>query len=247
METAGQWSGFTCGENTGSPKTFRSWGTRVLDINLSLDPALPHLERCSAATERRFLLWVSEEFLYEEAYAWRLRHPVLVDTLLKEGKVNELERHVMDYLTGVARAEKAKTCGYHPDDESFYTPGVIAQLLPMTLDVAGAVLTAAPPDRDEGGRTNNPHKQSDFISMLADVARAWATTPLNRTESRVIEMRFLDDMDYDHIAASLQMEKEDVEKAAARGLRRLCDRLGGLPTKKGCPSECIDCEERNNG
>jgi hypothetical protein len=211
-------------------------------IDVYADPALPILERAAAEVAYHYKDFVSEEDLYQEAWLWRLRHPKLVESHLGKERpdVSGLQRLVRSYLEALARREKAACRGYHPDDESFYSPAVIAELLPMTLDIEAALLPAAASD-DAPGRGSNPHGQGDFVASLLDVRDAWINTAFRGDEARLIEARFCDDMAWGHIAASFGLKEEDVKRKVSVGLRRMSEHLGGLPSR-GCPSGC-ECRE----
>jgi hypothetical protein len=57
----------------------------------------------------------------------------------------------------------------------------------------------------------------------------------------LIKARFVDDMDWNHLAASYGLELEDAQKKVSVGLRRMAETLGGLPPK-GCKPGC-ECKE----
>lgn len=210
-------------------------------IDVYADPALAVLARAAESIAYRYDDYVSEETMCEEAWLWRIRHVTLVASFLeKEGgaDVTGLERVVKSYLDSVARAEKALVCGYHPDDEAFYTPKVIAELLPVCMDIEAALLPSAPTD-DAPGRGGNPHGQGDFVTSLLDVREAWTSTAFRGSEMSYIKARYVDDMSWDLIAATHGVDVEEVQKRTAIGLRRMSERLGGLPArscKPGC--EC---------
>jgi hypothetical protein len=207
------------------------------------DPALAVLEKAALSVAYSYKDWISEADLYQSAWEWRLRHPVLVSSFMdrEEGAdVKGLERVIRSYLESVGRKEKALACGYHPDDEMFYRPAVIAELLPMVFDIEASLLPAAPSD-DAPGRGSNPHGQGDFVASLLDVRQAWLTTPFRGDESRMIEARYVDDMEWDHLAASFGVEVEDAKRTVAIGLRRMANQLGGLPAR-ACSVDC-ECKE----
>lgn len=212
-------------------------------IDVYSDPALEVLAKAASDVAYRFGDFISEHDLYQEAWLWRLRHPTLVKSFLEpaEGQpdMSGLNRVVRSYLESVARKERALCRGYHPDDETYYSPKVVAELLPMVFDIEAALLPAAASD-DAPGRGSNPHGQGDFVASLLDVRNAWITTAFRGDEARLIESRFVDDMSWEHIAASFQIDVEDAKRTVSIGLRRMSERLGGLP-----PRACrVDCECR---
>lgn len=190
--------------------------------------------------------YLPKEDGYQDAWVWALEHPLLVASFLDKEKpdVTGLNRVVMDYLRLVAQKEKARQCGYHVDDVAFYTPRVIAELLPATMDLEAALApTAAPTDDVGGGKSGSPHAREEYVASLLDVRNAWICTAFRGDESRLIEARYVDQMDWAHIAASFGIEMEEAKKRVAIGLRRMSDFLGGHKGRK-CPVDCVDCAQR---
>lgn len=213
-------------------------------VDIYADPALEVLERAAGAVAYHYKDYIGEDDLYQTAWVWRLRHPVLVKSFLEpeegEPNVSDLERVVKSYLQSVARKEKALFCGYHQDDECFYSPKVVAELLPLVFDIEAALLPSAPTD-DAPGRGSNPHGQGDFVTSLLDVREAWTNTAFRGDEMQLIRARYIEDLEWAHVAASFGIELEDAQRRVAIGLRRMSEFLGGLPPKT-CPVAC-ECKE----
>ena len=126
----------------------------------------------------------------------------------------------------MARAEKARILGYHIDDEVFYTPKVIAVLLPTALDLEDALAPTFDPTVEHTGSGGGGH-YGDLATSLIDVRSAWANTAFRGSEMQLIKARYVDDLEWDHIAASYGMTLEAVQLEVIRGLRRLMNTLGG--------------------
>lgn len=208
--------------------------------SLAYDVAL----RAAESVHYHFKAFTTVNDLYQDAFEFLLRHPILWSQFeeAEDRKMAErtLDRIVMDHLRGIARREKATQSGYHVDDECTYTPKVVAELLPLIFDLEAALLPSAPTD-DAPGRGSNPHGQGDFVTSLLDVRQAWTSTAFRGTEMSVLELRFVEQLEWDHLAASLSMEVEEAKRQAAIGLRRLSDRLGGLPARSCLPT--CECKE----
>jgi hypothetical protein len=214
-----------------------------MTIDIYADPALEVLARAAESVAYKYDDYVSFETMYEEAWLYRIRHLILVSSFLdrEEGAdMRGLEKVIRSYLESVARAEKALACGYHVDDEAYYRPAVIAELLPMVFDVEAALLPSAPTD-DAPGRGGNPHGQGDFVTSLLDVREAWTGTAFRGDEMRLIEERYVKDRDWPQVAAIYGIEVEDAQRTVAIGLRRMSEFLGGLPSKQ-CKPNC-ECKE----
>jgi hypothetical protein len=210
-------------------------------LDLANDQALSILLGAAETVHRKYPDCTTIDHLYQEAYVWLLRHPLTVIECLKEDVkgARMLNQIVVDYLRSVARADRAALRGYSPDDECFYTPAVIAELLPLTLDLENALRPTVTDDvRTSGG--GDPSTGGDLLVMLLDVRSAWANTPLSNDESEYLNALYMERMDLHHIAGSYQVEVEDVERIVKRGLRKLVDFLGGTPG--GCKKSC-ECKD----
>lgn len=152
----------------------------------------------------------------------------ILDNLEELTDVSDLDKVVRAYLETVAREEKAKALGYAPSDEVFYTPMVVAKLLPVALELEDALQPSYDPEADHRGGGD----YGDFVASLLDVRRAWIGVAFRRDEMRLIEARFVNDWEYDRIAAAYSMDEEEVSKQIARGLRRMVDFLGGRDPRK---------------
>ena len=64
----------------------------------------------------------------------------------------------------------------YPDAQVFYSEEQVAEILPLTFDIPAAMLAAAAPDKESGGRSRNPYGQGDYLVTLIDIRRAWQRT-----------------------------------------------------------------------
>lgn len=142
--------------------------------------------------------------------------------------VSDLDKVVRAYLESVARDEKAKVLGYAPSDEQFYTPMVVAKLLPIALELEDALQPSYDPEADHRGGGD----YGEFVASLLDVRRAWINSAFRNSEMAILKRRFVEDQDWTFIAATLGMEMEEVQKQATRGLRRMVNFLGGTDPRK---------------
>jgi hypothetical protein len=212
-------------------------------VDVYADPALEVLARAAESVAYKYDDYVSFETMYQEAWLYRIRHTTLVGSFLnrEEGPdMRGLEKVIRSYLETLARQERALVCGFHVDDECYYTPKVLAELLPICLDIEAALLPSAPSD-DAPGRGSNPHGQGDFVTSLLDVREAWTTTAFRGDEMGLIKARYVDDMSWEFIAATHGVDVEEVQRRTSIGLRRMSERLGGLPARS-CKGDC-ECKE----
>lgn len=214
--------------------------TLVIEVDVYNDPAGSILMAVALDAAARYK-WVPFDDLHQEAWVWRLRHPQYVAELLEKGS-SQLQRAVADYLRLVAQRERAAQTGYHPDDVVYYTPAMIAGLLPQAVDILEATAPKGGDQEDTKG-PSDPHGQSGFVTSLIDVANAWLITPYRDDEKQILRLRYIDDLNWGEIALSLGHDMEEVKRRAAIGLRRTVDILGGWRGKE-CPTDCPDCTER---
>ena len=227
-------------------------------IDVHDDALLTELDHAAKTVAFRYERWVSKEALYEEAFAWVLRHPLLAEKLMTEGA---LRRQVQDHLRLVGQKEWAAQSGFHVDDVEYYSPRMVAALLPAAMDMEEAHRATAQGDDATAVRPTtwspirtpttdaerltsfNLQGPSDFICSLVDIKNAWINTSLFGYEKDAIRLRYVEDLNWFEVADRLGVELEDAKRAVAVGLRRLCNFLGGF-RGRSCPADCPDCTQR---
>jgi hypothetical protein len=128
------------------------------------------------------------------------------------------------------RAEKAASEGYEPDDEQFYTVGLLQILLPAYLD--GGVDSEPPKGRSQG-RGGLLSEGGDYLAMMVDLSRAMAK--LRPYERNLLETYYSapqgDDSDSrftrNQLAASMGLTLHALEERVRRAMRKLQRELGG--------------------
>lgn len=210
----------------------------MTDVDVMNDDALNVLMRAAIDASAAYP-WVSFDQFYQEAWIWRVRHPVLTEQLMEQ---DTLGRQMLSHLRLVAQRERAQQTGYHPDDVTYYTPAMIANLLPQSLDIQSTLAPSGATDDARGA--SDPHARSGFLCSLIDVCNAWIVAPFRRDEKQILRLRYIEDLNWGEIAATTGHDMEEVKKRAAQGLRRLVDVLGGW-RGRSCPVDCVDCIERD--
>jgi hypothetical protein len=130
----------------------------------------------------------------------------------------------------IRRAEKAAKEGYHPDDEQFYTAGLLQVLIPSFLD--GGV-TAEPPRGRSQRRSGLLSESGDYLAMMTDLSAAMDR--LKPHQRRTLEVYYAapqgDDPDSrftrNQIAASMGLTLEALMMRVNRAVRALQRELGG--------------------
>ncbi len=212
--------------------------TEPLDLNNN--EALTILLDAAGTVHAKYPL-TSRDDLYQEAWTWLLRHTQTVTTALEDGKVGRrrLNHLVTQHLVAVARADKATQLGYDLDDEAFYTPGVVEELLPLVFSAEALLKPAA----EAGSRpSGDPASGGTWLVTVLDVRRAWVGAALTAKQVAALEGVYRDGIDTRELAAMYATDETEIEKAVKYGLRRMVDFLGG--SRGGCPRTCVDCIER---
>jgi hypothetical protein len=138
------------------------------------------------------------------------------------------------------RAVRAAAAGYSTDDIEFYSPGLLAKLLPALVaadwDVSEAMQRASS-GQDAAGvfiRSNDPFSGAEnYLAMLTDITAAWGR--LTEGQRRLLAAYYgtrQDDSDdgrweREKLASSMGLTAEALRQRVYRGLSRLQDELGG--------------------
>lgn len=131
----------------------------------------------AATAARRFSRWrIEYEDVRQEIYVWlygKGNHKVLRWLAADEQQTTRIWRSMLDVANGYCVTERAFRAGYDPDDDYWYTPGVIEALIPLAQD---ETFTGQVAEHEDG--TSRPHKPmnegGDLIAMVMDVRAASA-------------------------------------------------------------------------
>lgn len=130
------------------------------------------------------------------------------------------------YCERVARREKAERAGYQTEDEYFYRPMMVENLIKVwgsgDYDLAGQVLDA----QEMGGRRSKTASEgNNLLAMVADVDAA-----MKRMDDRsrfVLVERFVYDRTLADIAEELGVSTQRVDQLSDRGVWKVINFLGG--------------------
>lgn len=127
----------------------------------------------------------------------------------------------------VARREKASKSGYNVEDEYFYRPAMVEDLIKVwasgDADLAGQVFDAA--DMGQKRRTKVASEGNDILALLADVDAAMNT--LDPRTRGVLYLRYADERTLQAIADEWGITPQRVDQIAHRGIRKMIEYLGG--------------------
>jgi RNA polymerase sigma factor (sigma-70 family) len=126
-----------------------------------------------------------------------------------------------------ARAEKAKVCGYRPEDEYFYRPTMVEALIKVwssgDYEQAGQVFD--PADLGLKRRSKVASEGNDFLAMMADVDAALMR--LDQRTRDMLEERFAAERTFAAIGETWDISAQRAEQIISRGVRRMVEHLGG--------------------
>jgi hypothetical protein len=190
------------------------------------------------STWHKYRAYADLEDLQQDAYLWMLDHQPLIDRHLEADSDRVGEYRVMRdcaiFLEKSARAAKASVAGYEPDDESWYSAGVLALVLPKVLtgdrSQPSAVTDGMPRTRKDGAESGT------WMAMYADVSKALKA--LESDDVHLLVDRHLDELSYDAIAQRWEWASSTTAQTRVkRAEGRLIDQLGGY-RPKDCPPGC---------
>lgn len=192
---------------------------------------------------RRFRRWVEFDDLKQSAseYAFKRQDKVLeylftdgdegkpvrrVDRDTKRQGETALITFLRRHCERIARKEKAERTGYQIEDEYYYRPVLVENLIKVwgsgDYDLAGQVLDQA----EMGGRkTRLVSEGNNLVAMIADVDAAMKKID-DRTRMVLVE-RFVHDAPLHSIADTLEVSVQRVDQLADRGIRHVIEHLGG--------------------
>lgn len=127
----------------------------------------------------------------------------------------------------VARKEKAIALGYQPEDEYFYRPAVIENLIKVwgsgDFDLASQVFD--PADMGQKRKTKVASEGNDLLAMMADIDAAMKS--LDPRTYGVLYLRLVDEMKLADIAKEWEVSPQRVDQIVHRGVRKIIEFLGG--------------------
>lgn len=161
-------------------------------------------------------LWLCQN--YGKAEGWRERYEgVHAERTLTKALRNAGDRY--------CREEKAQKEGYSPDDESFYSLPMVADLLQLSFDpdwmMPNGIELTGP---TSGGKPAS--EGGNLMVMVADVTRAYSRMP--KHDQALLARAYGDGVQTGDVIAELSLEWECTQSAANSRLRRVLGRLRAL-------------------
>jgi len=199
----------------------------------------PFVRAAAASVARRYRSAVTYGDLSQEGFTWALTHRGTINSRLEDGKRGEyrLIAQLAGHMQAVARQEKATKAGYSPEDEVFYTTGMLEKALPAVWDAS--YMIGPPVDGGEkvGRSTKDPAAGNDWLASVVDVRRAWEQTELSDEQREALELRYRFRLSQQGVADQQGTAKSTANARINTALRDLIDTLGGR-RPEGCAWDC---------
>ena len=125
-----------------------------------------------------------------------------------------------------ARREKALRSGYHIEDEYFYRPMMVENLIKVwgsgDYDIAGQVFD---PSEMGGKRMKVASEGNNLLAMIADVDAAMKA--IDDRDRSILVDRFIHERTLQEIADEMGVSVQRVDQLSDRGIRKVIEYLGG--------------------
>jgi len=188
----------------------------------------------AAPVHRTFSKYIDFDDLKQSACEFAVRRKrKVIEYLDREDKqerrqgetalITMLRRH----CERVARKEKADAIGYRIEDEYFYRPAMVENLIKVwgsgDIDSAGQVFD--PADMGQKRKTKVASEGNDLLAMIADIDAAMKS--LDPRTYGILYLRLVDEMKLAEIAKEWEITPQRVDQIAHRGIRKVIEYLGG--------------------
>ena len=167
--------------------------------------------------------------LRSECYVWLAKHEakVLEWQELGPSGAAKLGKSLYRAAQKFAVAERARMTGTLPGDHTYYSVGLLEELLPDIWDYESWASSGAS-SSDKVTGTSRPSEGGNRMAMLVDVK--WAVAGLSADDQALLRDRYEDGgVAADILAATYGTTASTIRRRVDRILVRLADRLGGEP------------------
>jgi hypothetical protein len=131
------------------------------------------IENVAAGKARTYHEYCDREDLAQEMWLWALgKGRRTLEGLLGKGDLVRAARELATVAKRYGEAAKAAYHGYEIEDLAWYSPAIIAKLLPFVLDPEWEGLNARSADNSSGRKKSDKRESFDLQSAVFDVRRA---------------------------------------------------------------------------
>ena len=178
---------------------------------------------------RKYHTYFDVDDLRQELLVWILRREDKVkEWLVHEDKdlhnqgIRMLARALQRQADKYCRSKKAQALGYNLEDEAYYSPIVLSELLPFVWADVVDTRDGSKPKVSGGG---NPAEGGTYIIQLFDIRRG--IEKLDPNDRLILQMKFYEQMTFNDIAETLEISDTTAHRKVDGALRRLNKHLGG--------------------
>ena len=182
----------------------------------------------SAARSGRGLVPLPD--LIQEASLWMVEHLEKVEQWRQEGRhgENKLRNACRQRCLTVIQAERRRhNRETGSDQQYYYTPAVLREVLPDIFDHDDWVMSARG-EKDSVKGPSRPAEGNNRLAMICDVRQAFHGLP-DRDKALLEELYRDGGLDPAILAATMDVHERTVRRREARALEKMVERLGGEP------------------
>jgi RNA polymerase sigma factor (sigma-70 family) len=139
-----------------------------------------------------------------------------------KGGIRQLGKTLTRHADKYCRKRKAQQLGYQLDDEAYYSPITLSELLPFVWSDVVNTTDGSKPKVSGGG---NPAEGGNYVIQLFDIRRA--LDKLDPQDKLVLQMKFFEMLNFQEIAEVLEVSDSTAHRKVDGALRRLNNNLGG--------------------
>jgi RNA polymerase sigma factor (sigma-70 family) len=194
---------------------------QTVDIEAVLHTAVNAVHRANSE-------YVERDDLEQEVRLWMAGHPKRMDDLVGWNNWNWVSSALMAPALTYARKQKAQVLGYQPDDEHFYSTGVLAAILPHWYH-------ETQPSPEGPSAKTDPAEGGNWAAIVLDVERAMES--LSVDDNALISVRWCMEKTIDETATELDLTYDEARRRSERAMKRLIVALGGERPRQ-CPPNC---------
>ena len=180
-------------------------------------------------THRKYKTYFDIEDVKNEMVVWMLNHTKKIQGWLEsedpeehKAGVKKLGKSLRRQADKYCRRAKAQAVGYHLEDEAYYSPTILAEILPFVWYEVAETRNGSKPRVSGGG---NPAEGGTFVVQLIDVRKA--LTKLEPNDRMILHMKFYEDLTFQELAHNLEISDTTAHRKVNGALRRLSRELGG--------------------
>lgn len=195
-----------------------------------LEEATDIASQVARVVHRKYHTYFGVDDVRQELLVWVVRREDKVRTWLDhdqgeeqyKGGVRQLGKTLSRHADRYCRKRKAQYLGYQIDDEAYYSPITLSELLPFVWNDVVNTTDGSKPKVSGGG---NPAEGGNYVIQLFDIRRA--LDKLDPQDKLVLQMKFFEMLNFQEIAEVLEVSDSTAHRKVDGALRRLNNNLGG--------------------